>query len=318
LLKKMPWTCVLVMVLMTLSLPVHAASMAKIMSLPIYVGEGKDRVKIRIGDVFKDMLDVALNAGAYGLKGDPIGLTSVLTNLPTEFQGVLLAKIEMERHYAYRQLMKAHDTGNPHDKAYFGRMVERLEAAKTWVASGDGRDLSRHIAKLRKKKEAPEEEPTTTVSSGTLRSTGYFKSKVPGISYSENRLSFDIYLNEHGIPHIRGQGRVVIELGGDKARFYFKINRGELISRDPDKTYLDLSDIPKTTAWEIYGRIHMEINGEPAPVDGSIQGKAFMKGDDSIRGEIFGMRGFLRRASQFDTIRGLLPGTMDFETHHYF
>ena len=52
-------------------------------------------------------LDVALNAGSYGLKGDPIGLTSVLTNLPTEFQGVLLAKIEMERHYAYRQLMRA-------------------------------------------------------------------------------------------------------------------------------------------------------------------------------------------------------------------
>lgn len=306
------------MVLVTLSLPVHAASMAKIMSLPIYVGEGKDRVKITVGDVFKDALDIALNAGAYGLKGDPIGLTSVLTNLPTEFQGVLLAKIEMERHYAYRQLMKAHDTGNPNDKVYFGRMVERLEAAKTWVATGDGTDLSRYIAKLRKKKETPEEGPATTVSSGSLRSTGYFKSKVSGVSYSENKLSFEIYLNEHGIPQIRGNGRVVIDLGGDKARFYFKINRGELISRDPDKTYLRLSEIPKTTAWEIYGRINMEINGEQAPVDGSIQGKAFMREDDSITGEIFGIHGFLRRVSQFDAIRGLLPGTMDFETHHYF
>lgn len=78
-------------------LPVHATSMAKIMAPPIYVGEGKNRVKNRVGDIFKDALDIALKAGAYGLKGDPIGLSSVLTNLPTEYRGVLLAKIEMER-----------------------------------------------------------------------------------------------------------------------------------------------------------------------------------------------------------------------------
>jgi hypothetical protein len=53
-------------------------------------------------------------------------------------------------------------------------------------------------------------------------------------------------------------------------------------------------------------------------VDGSIQGKAYMREDNSITGEIFGMHGFLRRVSQFDFIRSLLPGTMHFETHHYF
>jgi len=316
--KRIACILALLTALLALSLPARAASLAKVMSLPIYVGEGKDRVKIRVGDIFKDVLDVALNAGGYGLQSDPIGLTSILTNLPTEFQGVLLAKIEMERHYAYRQLMKAHDTGNPHDKAYFGRMVERLEAAKTWVATGDGTDLSRYIEKARKKKKDTEEGPATTVSSGSLRSTGYFKSKVSGVSYTENTLSFDIFLNEHGIPQIRGSGRVVISMGGDTARFYFKIHRGELISRDPDKTYLNLSEMPKTTAWEIYGRINMEVNNDKAPVDGSIQGKAFMKGDNTITGEIFGMNGFLRRVSQFDFIRSLLPGTMNFETHHYF
>lgn len=39
----------------------------------------------------------------------------------------------------------------------------------------------------------------------------------------------------------------------------------ESISRDPNKTYLNLSEIPKSTAWEIYGRINLEINGERAP-----------------------------------------------------
>ncbi len=111
---------------------------------------------------------------------------------------------------------------------------------------------------------------------------------------------------------------VVIDLGGDMAMFYFKINRGELISRDPDKTHLKLSEIPKTTAWEIYDRINMEINDEQAPVDGSFQGKAVMSEDNSITGEPFSINGFLRKVSPFDTIRGLLPGTMDFEIHHYF
>lgn len=303
--------------ILSLAISGNAASLAKIMSLPIYVGEGKDRVKIRVGDIFKNTMDWAITTGGYAIN-DPLSFTTVLTNLPAEFKGVLLTKIEMERHYAYRRLMEAEDEGYAPDKKYFGQMVERLEAAKTWIATGDGTDLSRLIARARKENTPPEKEEITTVSSGKLRSTGYFKSREPlMLPFNENRLVLEIFLNEHGVPQICGDGKIRIKAGQDTAYFYFSIHRSEIRSPDPDKTYLNLSEIPQNLRWEIYGRINLEINGQPAPVDGSIQGNAFL-GNNVVTGEIYGMKGFLRRASPFDAVRELLPGTLDFETSHYF
>jgi len=308
----------IVFLILSLALSTNAASLAKVMTLPIWVGEGKERVKIRVGDIFKDTLDWALTTGGYAIN-DPLSFTTVLTNLPTEFKGVLLAKIEMERHYAYRRLMEAEDEGYAPDKKYFGRMVERLEAAKTWIATGDGTDLSRLIARAREEKAPPEKQKITTASSELLHSTGYFKSREQlMLPFRDNSLFFEVFLNEHGIPQIRGDGKIKIQMGEDYVYFYFRIKRGEIRDPDPSKTYLNLSEMPKRIRWEIYGRIDLEMSGQNAPFDGSIQGEAYLNGN-SITGKIYGQRGYMNRLwPAGNLVIDALPGTLDFETSHYF
>ncbi len=317
--KNKQWTILTAMlILLYFAFSANAASLAKTMSLPIWVGEGKDRVKIRVGDIFKTSLDWAITTGGYAIT-DPLSFTTVLTNLPTEFQGVLLAKIEMERHYAYRRLMEAEDEGYAPDKKYFGQMVERLEAAKNWVATGDGKDLARLIARAKKGNTPAQKQKITTVSSELLHSTGYFKAREQlMLPFKDNSLFFEVFLNEHGIPQIRGDGKIKIQMGSDYVYFYFRITRGEIIDPDPNKTYLNLSEMPKRIRWEIYGRIDLEMNGQNAPFDGSIQGEAYLN-DNSITGDIYGQRGYMNRLwPAGNLVIDALPGTLDFETSHYF
>lgn len=304
--------------LLCFTVSANAASLAKVMSLPIWVGEGKDRVKIRVGDIFKTTLDWALTTGGYAIN-DPLSLTTVLTNLPAEFKGVLLTKIEMERHYAYRRLMEAHDEGYAPDKQYFGRMVERLEAAKTWVATGDGKDLAKFIARIRKEETPDKKTKITTVSSELLHSTGYFKAKEQlMLPFKDNSLFFEVFLNEHGIPQIQGEGKIKLQMGSDYMYFYFRVKRGEIRDPDPYKTYLNLAEMPKRIRWEIYGRVDLEGNGQDAPFDGSIQGEAYLNGNN-ITGRIYGHRGYMNRLwPAGNVVIDALPGTLYFETSHYF
>ena len=317
--RNKQWTILTAMfIILCFAFSANAASLAKVMSLPIWVGECKDRVRIRVGDIFKTTLDWALTTGGYAIN-DPLSFTTVLTNLPSEFKGVLLTKIEMERHYAYRRLMEAEDEGYAPDKKYFGQMVERLEAAKTWVATGDGKDLGRLIARAKKENGPAHKQNITTVSSELLHSTGYFKAREQlMLPFKDNSLFFEVFLNEHGIPQIRGDGKIKMQMGNDYVYFYFRITRGEIRDPDPNKTYLNLSEMPKSIRWEIYGRIDLEMSGQNAPFDGSIQGEAYLNGN-TITGNIYGQRGYMNRLwPAGNLVIDALPGTLDFETSHYF
>jgi len=296
----------------------HAASLSKVMSLPIYVGEGKNRVKIRVGDIFRNTLDWAITTGGYAIN-DPLSFSTVLTNLPAEFKGTLLYHIEKQQLRAQLNLDKALDNGYTRDIQYYQKMGNRLQAAKTWIATGDGTDLAKLIAQARKKNAPPKQEKITTVSAETLRSTGYFKSREPlMLPFKDNSLSFEVYLDKHGIPQIRGDGKITIQMGSDYIYFYFRIKRGEIRSPDPNRTYLNLSEMPKDLKWEIYGRIDLEGNGQSAPFDGSIQGEAHLK-NNSITGNIYGQRGYMNRLwPAGNLVIDALPGTLYFETSHYF
>lgn len=304
--------------LLCFTVSADAASLAKVMSLPIWVGEGKDRVKIRVGDIFKTTLDWALTTGGYAIN-DPLSFTTVLTNLPAEFKGVLLTHIKKQQLRAELNLAKAQDYGYARDIEYYDRMANRLQAAKTWVATGDGTDLAKLIAQARKENAPPEKEKITTVSSDTLRSTGFFKAKEQlMLPFKDNSLFFEVFLNEHGTPQIRGEGKIKLQMGSDYIYFYFRVKRGEIRDPDPYKTYLNLAEMPKRIRWEIYGRVDLEGNGQDAPFDGSIQGEAYLNGN-SITGRIYGHRGYMNRLwPAGNLVIDALPGTLYFETSHYF
>jgi hypothetical protein len=248
-----------------------------------------------------------------------LSFTTVLTNLDKESRGVLLQYINNQQLRTELNLAKAQDYGYSRDIEYYGRMADRLQAAKTWISTGDGSDLAKLIAQARKQKAPPEEEKITTVSEETLRSTGYFKPKEQlMLPFRDNTLFFDVFLNEHGIPQISGEGKIKIQMGSDYIYFYFRIKKGEIRDPDPDKTYLNLAEMPKRIRWEIYGRVDLEGNGQNAPFDGSLQGEVYLNGN-SITGKIYGHRGYMNRLwPAGNVVIDALPGTLYFETSHYF
>jgi len=259
-------------------------------------------------DVF---MDITVGSVSYQLPDG--GLSSFAMASPGLAKGAAIAYFEKERLRAYENQERAMETGTESERAYYRGVIERLEAAKVWISTGDGSQLRAALKRreeagqAREKAEVPSTVDKTT---GNIAATGVFKGET-GVSYRDKTISLVLGLDDHGTPQCRGTGYIkLLDGSGGWVDYFITLDPGTPDVRDPGKTF---TVFPATYRWKGIATLEIRYGGtarkERCEWVAEVQ-------NQTVIGEVWGhYNEFKQMAASW--IIDMIPDPLEFEAHFY-
>jgi hypothetical protein len=259
-------------------------------------------------DVF---MDITVGSVSYQLPDG--GLSSFAMASPGLAKGAALAYFEKERLRAYENQERAMESGTESERAYYRGVIERLEAARVWISTGDGSQL-RAVLKRREDdgqaREKAEVPSTVDKATGNIAATGVFKGE-PGVSYRDKTISLVLGLDAHGTPQCRGTGYIkLLDGSGGWVDYFITLEPGTPDERDTGKTF---KVFPATYRWK--GIATLEIRYGSGSRTERCEWVAEVR-NQAVTGEVRGhYNEFKHMAASW--IIDMIPDPLQFEAHFY-
>jgi len=259
-------------------------------------------------DVF---MDITVGSVSYQLPDG--GLSSFAMASPGLAKGAALAYFEKERLRAYENQERAMESGTESERAYYRGVIERLEAARVWISTGDGSQL-RAVLKRREDdgqaREKAEVPSTVDKATGNIAATGVFKGE-PGVSYRDKTISLVLGLDAHGTPQCRGTGYIkLLDGSGGWVDYFITLEPGTPDERDTGKTF---KVFPATYRWK--GIATLEIRYGSGSRTERCEWVAEVR-NQAVTGEVWGhYNEFKQMAASW--IIDMIPDPLQFEAHFY-
>lgn len=97
---------------------------------------GKGKTPYSIRELF---MDIIVGSVSYQLNDG--GLSSFAMSSPGLAKGAALFHFEQQRKIAYKNYERSMEYGSDADRKYYEGVIQRLEAAKVWISTGNGAPL---------------------------------------------------------------------------------------------------------------------------------------------------------------------------------
>ncbi len=254
-------------------------------------------------------MDITVGSVSYALPD----FSSFALSSPTLAKGAAQAYFQNQRTIAYRNYERAIENGNVADQRYYEGVIARLEAAVTWVSTGNGNDLRALLSKKGQQTVEKEESgyPSTVSADGKITATGPFTKGVPGVPYRDRSITLTMGLDKNGSPVCYGVGYIKVSNGEQWIDYFFTLNAGKpLVSGSTNK----YSTFPGSFSWE--GNGTLEIRFGQASWKGPIYWRAEMK-NGAVTGYITDFFNSLANKVPFDFILASIPEPLPFEAHFF-
>jgi len=255
-------------------------------------------------------MDITVGSVSYALPD----FSSFALSSPSLAKGAAQAYFQHERTIAYKNYERAMESGNQADQRYYEGVISRMEAAVTWVSTGDGTELRALLAKKDRQNDQKEDSgPTSTVSAdGKITATGPFTKGVQGVPYKDRNVTLTMGLGADGVPVCYGKGYVKVSQGGDEwIDYFFTLQPGKPAVSNPLRGY---SSFPSSYAWK--GQGTLEIRYGPNSWKGPLTWRATLKGE-TVTGSIDGFFNSLSNKVPFDFLIYSIPEPLPFEVRFF-
>lgn len=257
------------------------------------------------------LMDITVGSVSYQLPDG--GLSSFALSSPGLAKAAAIAYFEKERLRAYENQERAMESGTESERAYYRGVIERLEAAKVWISTGDGSVLRAALERREdagQAKEKAEVPSTVDKATGNIAATGVFKGE-PGVSYRDKTISLVLGLNAHGTPQCRGTGYIkLIDGSGGWVDYFITLEPGTPDVRDTGKTY---ANFPASYRWK--GIATLEIRYGSGSRTERCEWVAEVR-NQAVTGEVWGhYNEFKNMMSSW--IIDMIPDPLSFEAHFY-
>lgn len=302
--KKTSLIILVTFIITAVALPAVAGSLEGLVDQKVTI-PGVGNYSLR--EVF---MDITVGSVSYQLPDG--GLSSFALASPSLAKGAAIAYFEKERLRAYENQERAMESGSETEREYYRGVIERLEAAKVWITTGDGSQLRAAIAQKNKVKNTIEKEEPSTVdpSTGNISATGIFMGE-RGVSYKDKIISFILALDSNGVLQCKGTGYIkVLDGSGGWVDFFITLKPGK-----PDSTYAGKSykTFPPHYKWRGTATLEIRYGGRSRTEE--CQWVAEMHGQ-TITGEV---RNFYSKFSNMVSswIIEMIPNPLQFEANFY-
>ena len=254
-------------------------------------------------------MDITVGSVSYALPD----FSSFALSSPTLAKGAAQAYFQHQRTIAYRNYERAMENGNVADQRYYEGVIARLEAAVTWVSTGNGTDLRSLLSKRDQQTvEKEHSEPPSTVSAdGKITATGPFTKGVPGVPYSDRYITLTMGLDKNGSPVCYGVGYIKVSNGDEWIDYFFTLNPGKPLVSGSTSSY---SSFPSSFNWQ--GNGTLEIRFGQTSWKGALNWRAEMK-NGAVTGYITDFFNSLVNKVPFDFLLASIPEPLPFEAHFF-
>jgi len=260
-------------------------------------------------DVF---MDITVGSVSYQLPDG--GLSSFAMASPGLAKGAAIAYFEKERLRAYENQERAMESGTESERVYYRGVIERLEAARIWISTGDGGPLRAALKRREdagQAKEKAEVPSTVDKTTGNIAATGVFKGET-GVSYRDKTISLVLGLDDHGTPQCRGTGYIkLLDGSGGWVDYFITLDPGTPDVLDPGKTF---TVFPATYRWKGIATLEIRYGGTARKE--RCEWVAEVHNNQRVTGEVRGhYNGFKNMVSSW--IIDMIPDPLGFEAHFY-
>ena len=254
-------------------------------------------------------MDITVGSVSYALPD----FSSFALSSPALAKGAAQSYFQHQRTIAYRNYERAMENGNAADQRYYEGVIARLEAAVTWVSTGDGTDLRSLLSKRDQQTVEKEDAgpPSSVSADGKITATVPFTKGVPGVPYSDRYVTLTMGLDKNGIPVCYGVGYIKVSKGDEWIDYFFTLNPGKPLVSGPTKTY---SSFPGSYRWQ--GNGTLEIRFGHMSWKGPIYWRAEMNGG-TVTGYITDFFNSLVNKIPYDFLLATIPEQLPFETHFF-
>jgi len=300
-------TCLIILVCLIISaqnLPASAGPLEKLVDQKVTV-PGIGDYSLR--EVF---MDITVGSVSYQLPDG--GLSSFALASPGLAKGAAIAYFEKERLRAYQNWERAMESGSESERKYYEGVIQRLEAAKIWVSTGDGSQLRAALDHKGETGKTTAKETPSTVDpvTGNISAAGTFFGE-PGVSYRDRTVSFVLGLNSKGVPQCRGTGYVkILDGSGGWVEYFVTLKPGKPDSSYKGKTF---ETFPSNYRWQ--GSATLEIRYGTGSRTEECQWEASVQGQ-TITGKVTNFYSKFKNMAASWIIE-LIPHPLEFEAHFY-
>lgn len=271
---------------------------------------GGDKTPYSVRELF---MDIIVGSVSYQLNDG--GLSSFALSSPGLAKGAALFHFEQQRKIAYKNYERALEYGSEADRKYYEGVIQRLEAAKVWISTGDGAPLRAALQNKQKGAVPQKKSPPSTVFKGSIMAAGVITNGVRGIPLRDNNVSLSLGLTPHGIPRCRGTVKIKIvnsTHADEWVDFFFDLQPGHPRGQDKSKTF---SVFPSSCSWEGKGEITIRMNGRSWRW-GQVRWQA-MAANGTVTGSVWGFWNEMSNKVPFDFIMAMIPDELAFRATYY-
>ena len=270
---------------------------------------GGDKTPYSVRELF---MDIIVGSVSYQLNDG--GLSSFALSSPGLAKGAALFHFEQQRKIAYQNYERALEYGSDADRKYYEGVIQRLEAAKIWISTGNGAPLRAALQNRRQETAPRTEDPPSTASRGSIMAAGVITNGVRGIPLRDNTVSLSLGLTPHGIPRCRGTVKIKIVNSthtDEWVDYFFDLHPGSPRGQDKSKTF---TVFPSSCSWEGKGEITIRMSGRSWR--GQVRWQA-MAANGTVTGSVWGFWNEMSNKVPFDFIMAMIPDELVFRAEYY-
>jgi len=270
---------------------------------------GKGKTPYSIRELF---MDIIVGSVSYQLNDG--GLSSFAMSSPGLAKGAALFHFEQQRKIAYKNYERSMEYGSDADRKYYEGVIQRLEAAKVWISTGNGAPLRAALQDRLKGTVPQKQSPPSTVSKGSIMAAGTITNGVRGIPLRDNTVALSLGLTPHGIPRCRGTVKIKIVNSthtDEWVDYFFDLHPGSPRGQDKSKTF---TVFPSSCSWEGKGEITIRMSGRSWR--GQVRWQA-MAANGTVTGSVWGFWNEMSNKVPFDFIMAMIPDELVFRTEYY-
>lgn len=271
---------------------------------------GREKTAYSIRELF---MDIIVGSVSYQLNDG--GLSSFAIASPGLAKGAALFHFEQQRKIAYRNYEQAMEYRNAADQRYYEGVIQRLEAAKIWISTGNGAPLRAALQNRLKGTVPQKQSPPSTVSKGSITAAGTMTNGVRGIPLRDNNVTLVMSLAPNGFPQCRGTVKIKIvnsSHADEWVDYFFDLYPGNSQEQDKSKTF---KVFPSSYSWEGKGEITIRSNGVSWRGQVRWQAQAM---NGTVTGSIWGFWNELANKVPFDFILAMIPDKLVFRADYYY
>lgn len=270
---------------------------------------GKEKTAYSIRELF---MDIIVGSVSYQLNDG--GLSSFALSSPGLAKGAALFHFEQQRKIAYKNYERSMEYGSDADRKYYEGVIQRLEAAKVWISTGNGAPLRAALQNKQKGAVPQKQSPPSTVFKGSIMALGRITNGVRGIPLRDNNVTLSMGLSPHGIPRCRGTVKIKIinsTHADEWVDYFFDLHPGSPQGQDKSKTF---DVFPSSCSWEGKGEITIRMSGRSW--QGQVRWQA-MAMNGTVTGSVWGFWNEMSNKVPFDFIMAMIPDKIVFRADYY-